>query len=142
MLTYLMMLPVTKSNCTERSCIGRNKFKKKPFKVHQVWIWILIKKFWQWSIFHQFSCTTALQQDSLLLFILWYLSAEFNGNWDTRILPILDLWFSNAKFVLYHSDWLLPEASNMWQMRCLFSLSSNRLSSSDLVVVTWRSVKS
>jgi hypothetical protein len=31
-------------------------------------------------------------------------SAEFDGNWGTRILSILDLWFSNAGFVLHHFD--------------------------------------
>ena len=31
------MLPVTKTNCAERSCIGKNKLKKKKlFNVHQV----------------------------------------------------------------------------------------------------------
>jgi len=42
---------------------------KKKIQVHQVWIRILVKIFWQWSIFHQFSCTTALQQGPPLLFI-------------------------------------------------------------------------
>ena len=37
----------------------RTHLKKNLFEVHQVWIWILVMKFWQWSIFHQFSCTTA-----------------------------------------------------------------------------------